>query len=401
MHSTFTRLVTGQAFNGAGMVLYIVCLMQLIYEASHSPIFMSLVPVTITFTRFVSGLVVPVFFQRYPLPMILLSAQILKTALFILLILIVFYGELSLIFILISLLAFLDGCSDPASDALIPRFVQTEALVKANSTAAIVYQTVEFGCWALGGVFLALFGAEPLLIVVFALYVIATSVFWTIRQETSVIKAQSRKSSLFGEMLTGWEEVRRLSWLRNFIAISFMDAAVGVIWIAAIVYVFVEEALGVSEIWWGWINASFFIGLIMTGVIVYAREHFFRRQLTRIVLFGFLGSALVTGTYALITLPLLALLLSVGVGVFQQLRGVGMHTILQQKISGEKLPYVYAVNEAVTTLAFGIGALTVGIIAENIGVQFVYLASAGFLLVCMGLWFIIFRKICEVKGVYF
>jgi len=87
--------------------------------------------------------------------MILLSAQSLKSALFILLILVAFYGELSLIFILISLLAFLDGCSDPASDALIPRFVQKETLVKANSTAAIVYQTVEFGCWALGGVFLA------------------------------------------------------------------------------------------------------------------------------------------------------------------------------------------------------------------------------------------------------
>ncbi|QQK81498.1 MFS transporter [Salicibibacter cibi] len=397
MHSTFIRLVTGQAFNGAGMVLYIVCLMQMIYEASHSPILMSLVPVTITFTRFISGLVVPVFFQRFPLPMILLYAQSFKSAFFILLILVAFYGELSLIFILMSLLAFLDGCSDPASDALIPRFVQEEALVKANSTAAIVYRTIEFGCWALGGVFLAIFGAEPLLIVVFTLYVIATSVFWTIRQEASVLKDQPRKSSPFEEMLMGWKEVRRFSWLRNFIAVSFMDAAVGVVWIAAIVYIFVEEALGVSEVWWGWINASFFLGLIMTGVIVYAREHLFRRQLRRIVLIGFLGSALVTGTYALITLPLLALLLSVGVGVSQQLRGVGMHTILQQKISGEKLPYVYAVNEAVTTLAFGIGALTVGIIAENTGIRLVYLISAGFLLACMGLWFITFRKIGEEK----
>ncbi|WP_059105265.1 MFS transporter [Shouchella shacheensis] len=390
--SAFTRLLTGQAFNGAGMVLYIVCLMQIIYEASASPVLMSLVPVTITFTRFVSGLVVPVFFQRYSLPMILLSAQRLKSALFVLLILVAFYGELSLIFILISLLAFLDGCSNPASDALIPRVVQNEALVKANSTAAIVYQTVEFSCWALGGVFLAMFGAQPLLIVVFALYVIATIIFWTIRREAPVTREQTQQSSPFMEMLTGWSEVRRLSWLRNILVVSFMDAAVGVVWIAANVYIFVEEALGVSEVWWGWMNASFFLGLILTGVIVYAREQFLQRQLTRIVLIEFLGSALVTGIFAFLTVPLMALLLSVGIGIFQQLRGVGVHTILQQKVATAKLPHVYAVNEAVTTLAFGIGALTVGLIAETMGVRFVYLVAAGVLLLCLGLWFVTFRS---------
>ncbi len=75
-----------------------------------------------------------------------------------------------------------------------------------------------------------------------------------------------------------------------------------------------------------------------------------------------------------------------GVGICEQMRSVGLHTILQQQIEEEKLVYVYTVQGAVSTLAFGIGAFLVGILADAMDIRVVYIGSALLLSGCFIIW---------------
>lgn len=349
---------------------------------------MSLVPVVITFSRFASSLLVPLLYERFTLTMILYKAQIIKTLLFACLIIFTFFNFLTLVFVLISLISFLDGCTDPTSDSLIPRIVNKTELVKANSTATAFYQTIELSCWALGGMALVLVGVEALLLIVFILNAFSALFFKFLFHSVKTEKMKSEgKVTVYNQLLHGWRIIKKTPWLLAVAIITFIEAAVGVVWIAAILYLYVEEILNVSQSWWGWINTAFFVGLLLTGLLVYRLANWFQQQLTVTVFIGFCGSMIALAVFAGQSSPFFALIISLFVGIFTQLRSIGLETILQQHISANHLPYVYAAVGSIGTIAFGLGSLTVGLVAEWLGIRFVYLIGSILLIPCIVIWF--------------
>ncbi len=66
------------------------------------------------------------------------------------------------------------------------------------------------------------------------------------------------KVTVYNQLLLGWSIIKKTPWLLAVAIITFIEAAVGVVWIAAILYLYVEEILNVSQSWWGWINTAFF-----------------------------------------------------------------------------------------------------------------------------------------------
>lgn len=381
----FFLLMIGQGNNSAVMVLYIVALMHVIYQQSGSAFMMSMVPVVITFTRFFSGLLAPLLFTYFSLPRILLYAQGIKVILFICLFVMIFFMPGATVFFVVSMIALLDGIADPASQSLLPRIVAKTELMKANSTASVIFETVGVGCWAIGGVLLVFVGAEGLLLFVISFSTIAAVAFWLMRHEVPSL-FETNDSHWKKSMLIGWNVALQTKWLKQVMLTTSLDAVAGVVWMAAAVYLFVEEVLQVSEAWWGWINASFFIGLIVTGFFLYKQAHMLEKQTSQLLKIGFAGGAVITAFFALNTIPVVALVLSIGIGMFEQVRGVGLNTILQQHIEAKKLPYVYAVQASLSTLSFGMGALLVGVVAEAFDIRIVYALSALLLLLCFFSW---------------
>ncbi len=108
----------------------------------------------------------------------------------------------------------------------------------------------------------------------------------------------------------GWRKILETPWLRRVMATTALEAIAGVVWIAAIVYVFVDEVLHVSQAWWGFMNASFFAGLILAGLILVKMAHVFERRLPLLLLIGFSGGSILTTVFALHAIPLLALFFS-------------------------------------------------------------------------------------------
>ncbi len=94
----FYWLLIGQANNSAVMVLYIIALMDVMWEHTGSVFMMSLVPVVITGTRFVSSLVAPLMLRRYTLPTILAGSQWTKSVLFLCLVSLISFEQVMPIF---------------------------------------------------------------------------------------------------------------------------------------------------------------------------------------------------------------------------------------------------------------------------------------------------------------
>ncbi len=81
---TFRNLWVGQALANMGDVLYIVGLISLVYNITGSPLFMTAVPLIITFSRFISSLLAPLLLNRSEMRILIAYSQMGKTVLLIL-----------------------------------------------------------------------------------------------------------------------------------------------------------------------------------------------------------------------------------------------------------------------------------------------------------------------------
>lgn len=131
---SFRYLWIGQSFANIGDVLYMVSLITTVYQITSSVTYMALVPFMITTSRFVSGIIAPLIMEHIPLKVLLAYSQLGKTMIMLLLICTAtLSAHISLFFIFVALVAFLDGWATPARNALIPVYVEKSVLVRANS----------------------------------------------------------------------------------------------------------------------------------------------------------------------------------------------------------------------------------------------------------------------------
>ncbi|MCC3355640.1 DUF1835 domain-containing protein [Bacillus sp. REN16] len=98
------------------------------------------------------------------------------------------------------------------------------------------------------------------------MFVISTIVMQGIVDETP-FRVKNEKQSTGEALKEGWHTIWKNPIFRSIHVIFFIEAIANVVWVAAILYGFVNEVLHVTEAWWSYINTAFFLGLIFGGVI--------------------------------------------------------------------------------------------------------------------------------------
>ncbi|WP_318614593.1 MFS transporter [Sporosarcina sp. YIM B06819] len=375
---SFRFLWIGQSLANLGDIFYIVGLISMLYGITESPFMLALVPFINMMGRFSGGMIAPVLLNRYSLKTLLVYSQVCKTILLGLLSLLLIIQLTPNILVLLSfifMIAFLDGWASPASHAMLPRLVPNNELVKANSFFSIVYETVNLGGWALGGLLVALSGGQHVILLTLGLYVIASMMMTGIADPTQFQPNDStgRRS---GELQEGWLIIWRNPFYRSLHVIIVFEAVANVVWIASILYVFVTEVLGETEAWWGYINTSFFIGMVIGGVLCTRFISLFEKNMKHVLIIFSIGISVITLLFGLATISWLALAFSGINGVFQQLKGIASDTFLQKVATSEELPKMYAAQGALGSLLFAVSSLTFGALAEVWDVRFTFLLSA-------------------------
>lgn len=390
---SFRSLWIGQSLANLGDVFYIVGLISILYSVTGSPVYLALLPFLNMAGRAVSGAISPLMLNKYKLKSMLVSSQVSKTlALFILSgwLWLQSSPEILFVLVLIFVIAFFDGWALPASDAMLPRLVEKEELMKANSFLALLNESIQLGGWALGGILTAAAGGQNVIWLTLAFYAVSSLMMQLINDKTP-FQSNTEKQSTVNVLLEGWISIWTQPVLRSFHVVILIEAIANVVWIAAILYVFVAEVLKAGEAWWGYINTSFFMGLILGGVICKKFSSIFEKNMKLTLISASFGVAIVTLLFGANSLAWAALLLVFLSGLIHQIKGIILYTYIQKEVAAEELPKVFSAQHTLVSMAFTLSTVLFGAMAENNSAEITFVI-AGILLLFNGIYLLAVRK---------
>lgn len=395
---SFRYLWLGQSLANLGDILYIVGLISLLYSVSESAIILAMLPFLNTFGRFVSGMFAPILFGKYKLKSLLVSSQLSKTIVLLglaLWLLIDAEPSLLIIYSFILIIALLDGWAMPATGSMLPRLVEKHEILQANSFVSVVLDTIQIAGWAVGGILVSLISGYNVIWLTFGLFVLSTWMMFQLQDPTPK-KKEEVESTTLDLLKVGWVTIWKNKLYRSVHIQITIDTIANVVWIAAILYVFVFEVLQGSESWWGYINTVFFIGLLIGGIVcsIYAKQ--VEGQLRKMMIISSFAVAIVTFFFGANSLLLVALILTGLHGFVQQVKGLTIDTFLQKEAEPEELPMIYSAQNALISLVFSLASLGFGLIAEVYSVKLVFYLSGTLLLI--GALFISFQRKYFPKG---
>lgn len=387
---SFRYLWVGQSLANCGDVFYVVGLMTVIYGLTRSAFDMSLVPFLTTASRFVSGLIAPLILDRLGLKGSLVFSQTGKTGLLLILAitlhLSVSENVISFLLLFVFLISFLDGWASPARNAMVPILIEKEQLVHANGFLSVIDQSINLCGWAAGGVLAAALGGNGMIWLTLLLFLPSTVMMMLIHAEkemltrTADLQSEGKQSEgKWHSVREGWLAIWRTPALRVISITDVIGEMASVVWMAAIIYVFVRRVLHVDQAWWGYINFTYFAGLIIGGYLCVHWSVFIDRHLRKAALAGLAATAMITLLFGWNSSPLLALLLSAWIGLSEQLKGIAFTTITQRSAKIRQLGKIYSAKDAASSLFYGLATLLFGYLTDIIGVRQIFVISAGIL----------------------
>lgn len=380
-NKNFIVLLTSQSIANLGDIFYIVSVISGLYSLTGSAAISSLVPFTITTAMFISSLLTPLFLGKYRLKTLLIWTQTGKTFLLALLVVFLLFFMHSnnywFIFFVIGGISLLDGCANPIMRAFLPQYVDDSQLIKANSIVESVTQLIQIGAWLFGGLLLLMLSPNWLILIVCGFFLVSTILTYLLED---VIHEEKEKDTLWNQFSEGWISIKKTPVLKKIMLMDILETIAGAVWIAAILYIYVETALHEGEQWWGFINGAFFIGLLVGSIICMKYSNVTDTYKQYFIGYGAFISGILTIIFGSISFPLLAIILSVGIGLTSQLKNIPQQTIIQRSIPKEKLVTVYTSLGTVGTGLFGISSLAIGIAVDLVGVRIVFILSGVLLL---------------------
>ncbi len=401
---SFYWLWSSQTMSNAADILYVTALTVLVLQGTESIVSTILVPFFRIFSQIVSGFLAPLMLRRFRLPRLMLLSQggqfLFFAALAIYLRSAGDAYSLTAIFALVFGMSFLDGWTTPVRNALVPRLVEKDWLMRANGLISVSDQTVQFAGWGVSGMLVAFAGAPATMMIAGILYAAALLFTPWIREprvggaeaeasadpaETPLAEAAASSGSRREALLEGWKLIWHSRRLRALTLIDSIDMLGGSVWVGAFTLLFVQEALGQGEEWWGFINAAYFAGAVLGGLLVVALVKRLQDRLFLSMLVGISGYAALTILYAYMTLPAAALILVLIMGPFAELSMVARRTLIQQSASEDDLPKVLSAQATILNVIFCASLLGMAKLAEAIGIVNLYVYAGGMSLIAFAI----------------
>lgn len=369
-NTSFRCLWIGQAFANLGDIFYVVGLISLLYNLTGSAFYLSLLPFITTIFRFISSLLAPLVIDRFPLKRIIVQSQWWKTILLVCLGIFIIsfdHGFSVAVIFFIALISLLDGVAAPVSAALVPLLVPKEERMKANGFLNVITQTIFVAGWPLGSVLLISTNSSFIIWLTVLLYAVST--IYTGRIKVPEQTTDPVAPSNWGSIKSGWVAIRQIPTIRTLISIDFITTLASSVWVAAVIYIYVEQNLQLGEEWWGYINTSYFVGMIFSGLIVIRFAKLLEKYIGFFITFGLFLSSLLILFFGTTSIPALALLLACLYGLPEQTREVIYTKLFQDHATEKTLAKIYAVWGAVINLTFAGSVLLLGFITETYSVN--------------------------------
>lgn len=360
-------------------VIYIMVITTYIYQKTESALMSSLFPLFKALANLTAGLTSPLIYRKFAFAKLMLKLQGLKALLlsFLLLGFMPITNHIYVLLLFILVISFMEGWGNPLLNSVTPKIVPKENLVRANSSLSITTQSVQIAGYSFTGFAVINWGHNSTLAFnVVLLWLSVLALYITSKHFVSNMEVPVENKSKWALMNEGWKILWHNQTLRMVTLMDVIEGMAGSIWVGAITLVYVKEALNQGEQWWGFINASYYVGAILGGIITIFIAKIIQKHLILSMAVGSLVFSIFTLIYGLTSSPILALLLCIAMGPAYQIRDVAQQTAFQINIQTIDLPKVFASQSILLSTVTGLSIFLIGFIADFVGIRAVYIFAS-------------------------
>lgn len=372
MFRSFYLLVTSQSLANLADVFLRLSLIADIYLVTHSVMATTVIPVLIGLSAFIASFLVPLVTKKFPMNQVLSFTQLAKTLLLLLLVvsLNICAYPIAIVYICIVGISIFDGFAQPVSSALIPTYLTD--LARGNALFATISEIISVVGWSLGGILYGYLHLIGSLWVIFALYLLASILSFVLpTAQCEVIENETSWQSV----TKGWRFIFTNKTLNVVVGCNLFEILANSIWVSSIILVFVTQILHQDEHYWGYINTTYSLGIILGGALIYRYAEKVSDKKCKSIILALLFAASMTLIGLVSANVWIFLICSVGIGFFSQLKEIPETVLLQSAVAENQLVHLYAALEVISTLSFSLFTLAMSSLAQYFGVRVVFMIA--------------------------
>lgn len=372
MFRSFYLLVTSQSLANLADVFLRLSLIADIYLVTHSVMATTVIPVLIGLSAFIASFLVPLVTKKFPMNQVLSFTQLAKTLLLLLLVvsLNICAYPIAVVYICIVGISIFDGFAQPVSSALIPTYLTD--LARGNALFATVSEIISVVGWSLGGILYGYLHLIGSLWVIFALYLLASILSFVLpTAQCEVIENETSWQSV----TKGWRFIFTNKTLSVVVGCNLFEILANSIWVSSIILVFVTQILHQDEHYWGYINTTYSLGIILGGALIYRYAEKVSDKKCKSIILALLFAASMTLIGLVSANAWIFLICSVGIGFFSQLKEIPETVLLQSAVAENQLVHLYTALEVISTLSFSLFTLAMSSLAQYFGVRVVFMIA--------------------------
>lgn len=372
MFRSFYLLVTSQSLANLADVFLRLSLIADIYLVTHSVMATTVIPVLIGLSAFIASFLVPLVTKKFPINQVLSFTQLAKTLLLLLLVvsLNICAYPIAIVYLCIVGISIFDGFAQPVSSALIPTYLTD--LARGNALFATISEIISVVGWSLGGILYGYLHLIGSLWVIFVLYLLASILSFVLpTAQCEVIENETSWQSV----TKGWRFIFTNKTLSVVVGCNLFEILANSIWVSSIILVFVTQILHQDEHYWGYINTTYSLGIILGGALIYGYAEKVSDKKCKSIILALLFAASMTLIGLVSANAWIFLICSVGIGFFSQLKEIPETVLLQSAVAENQLVHLYAALEVISTLSFSLFTLAMSSLAQYFGVRVVFMIA--------------------------
>jgi MFS family permease len=367
----FGLLWWGQVTSQVGEGLNKMALLWFVYELTGSAMMLAMVGLIQTIPPLVFGPIIGVYLDRFPKKQVMVWVDLIRTLLTLLIPALYGMDVLSLqgLFVLIFLTSMVSTVFGPALSSAVPSLVRRSELVSAN---ALIQGTNNIGMLlgpAVSGILIALIGAQHVLFVNSATFLISALCLMPIRSNETL--GQTQKATLSGSLLSDLSVGFRFVFRdRSTVFLLVIISALYNLGASAFVFVlpvYATELLHMGPVQLGWLWSALGIGMLMASSWLALNPKNDVQSRMHILVGGTTMGGMAVCTLGLLESPLIAAGLVTLVGAGAAVLNPVVWALLQESTPSHLMGRVFTTFSTGSMAAAMVGMSGFGWVADAVG----------------------------------
>lgn len=363
----FRRFFTGEFVTNAGDSLYTVAVLWLVFELSGSTVLTGIANSLLLLPWLLQILAGPIV-DRFPLKPVLVGSQVLQGVVVLVLPFAAVTGWMSVgvLLAVVPILTLATLLMSPMQTTLVPRIVADSRLSRANSALATVTLGLDMVFDALGGAFIAVFGATTLFLFDSATFAVAGLLFAGVAVPNDTAKRESERTdgsilgSYIDDLRAGSDVLRGTVFVELILTTAVANLATGVT--LAILPAF-GDSLGGPAVY-GLLLGALGIGRLVGSLVA---PYFEGVAYGRLLLVGNSVAACCWFAAVYVQSPALTVVLFGLAWIPAGINGVLMATLNQTMFPSDLLGRVSSIKGTASGATLPLGSLIGGVVATVVG----------------------------------